>query len=279
VKINNLKQTFFMMIFCLLISCQNNKGTSTGNPVVSLNMTGSSQAALAHSYPQKKSIWDLVMGYAYAFSPPPSNLDSTNLAVSLLEFWISISEIELKYDEFSQPGEVNGNGVNFAGPYVVNLFSNSPSSVAALQVSQSSLRRLKYKTKNIFDLASGAPAGMLNSGIYLQGVVGGNNFIFQSKEQLVFEMAGPNLVTLSSGDHLLLQLQTANLIRKINLSTVLNNTTISESNRVLMTNPCPLIDPSAADIYTCFIKGLSAQTKVGKDDGDFIFGVGEPTIN
>ena len=261
-----------------LISCQN-KGTSTGNPLVSLNMTGSGQSATAAYKHFKNNFWNWFVGTAHAFSTPPTILDSTNLNVSLSEFWISLSEIELKYDETAQVGEVNGDSVEFAGPYTVNLFSNSPMQVAAANLPLNILRRIKYKTKNISDLSSGAPAGMLNSNLYLVGIVNGNNFIFQSREELIIETAGPKLVTLNDGDHLLVQVQTADLVRKINLSSVANNTVIDETNRITFVNPCPLIDASASDIYTCFIKGLATQVKVGKDNGDNIFGVGDDTVN
>ncbi|MFZ3231554.1 MAG: hypothetical protein WA160_15205 [Pseudobdellovibrio sp.] len=269
----------FLAIGLCFFSCSKNNGTSTGNPLVSLNMTGSSQTAIASSNKIRKTIWNWFIETASAFSPPASVLDSTNLNVSLNEFWISISEIELKYDQTAQSGEVDGDSVEFAGPYSVNLFSNSPIVIATGYLPQNLIRRIKYKTKNISALSSGEPSGMINFNLYLSGSVNGNNFVFKSGEQLVIETAGPNLVTLNSGDHLLLQIQTADLIRKINLSTVTNNSIISEGNRLPIANPCPLIDSSAVDVYTCFIKGLAKQTKVGKDNGDNSFGAGDETIN
>lgn len=267
-----------ILVIAGIISCKN-KGTSTGNPLVSLNMTGSAQTATASYKHKKNHFWSWLVGTAYAFAPPPTILDSTNLTVNLSDFWINISEIELKYDETAQAGEVNGDSIGFIGPYTINLFSNSPIPAASANLPLSALRRIKYKTTNISDLSSGAPAGMLNSNLYLTGTINGNNFIFQSSEQLIIETAGPNLVILNDGDSLLLQIQTADLIRKIDLSAVTNNTNINESNRLSFTNPCPLIDASASDVYTCFIKGLAAQTKVGKDDGDNVFGIGDDTVN
>jgi hypothetical protein len=33
-------------------------------------------------------------------------------------------------------------------------------------------------------------------------------------------------------------------------------------------NPCPQIDPNAQDLYRCFRKGLEAQSRFGRDNGD-----------
>lgn len=278
-KKNKLIYLLILALTAEIISCGNSQGTATGNPLVNLNITGAAQPATAYYKKNKKTIWDFLINPSYAFPPPASLLDKSGLPVTLSDFWVSFSEIELKYTTAAEIGEVDGDSIEFAGQYTVNLFSSSPSSVATSSLQRGSIRRIKYKTRNISDLTSGAPGGMLNSSLYLSGNVNGRNFIFKSTEQLTLETSGPNLVTFASGDHLLLQIKTADLIRKIDLSTITNGTTISEGFRVPFANPCPLISATAPDVYTCFIKGIQLQNKVGKDDGDNVFSVGEETIN
>ncbi len=268
-----------LLILCSLFvfySCVKNDGTSTGNPLVSLSITGSQQVATA-SFRYNKYWW--VLKPAYAFAPPPTMLDLSNGTVSLTEFWLNFSNIEFKFDELATAGEVDGNEVKFLGPYLVNIFSSSPQSLGNGLLSQSSIRRIKYRTRKVLDSVNGNPADMINNSVYLAGNINSKSFVFKTTQELQFETSGPNLVTFKSGDVILLQPQTAEMIRKINLSSIIHGDIITESNRKPFTNPCPTIDASAADLYTCFIKGIQVKTKLGKDNGDNVFSPGEPTVN
>lgn len=260
-----------------MYSCTPNKGTSTGNPLVVLNMTGSSAAATAFL---PKNIFSWALPTAYAFPPPASTLDASGSTVILSDFWINISEIEFKMSETTESGEIDGSNVEFAGPYLVNLFSLSPSTLASGELVQNQVRRIKYKTKKVSGVSGGNPAGMNNNSIYLAGSVAGKNFSFTMAQEITFESAGTNLVTFNNNDNFLLQVQTSDLIRKINLTAVNNNDVISDSNKIAAANPCPLIDASAADIFTCFKNGIQQQTKLGKDvNGDNSFDSGDETVN
>lgn len=268
-----------ILIFISLIffySCVKNEGTSTGNPLVSLSMTGSQQAAAA-SVKYNKFWW--LFESAYAFLPPSSILDLSSGNVSLTEFWLNISNIEFKFSELAEVGEVDGNEIKLEGPFNVNIFSNSPQSLGSAVLNQSSVQRIKYRTKKVLDSVSGNPVDMINSSFYLSGSINSRSFVIKSSQELQFETAGPNLVSFNSGDKVLLQLETAELIRKINLSSIVHGDVITESDRKPFANPCPDVDGSAADLYTCFVKGIQLKTKLGKDDGDFIFEPGEPTVN
>lgn len=266
----------FNLLLIYSSGCQN-KGTSTGNPLVSLNITGSSQNAATYVKKYKPLWW--LMDTAIAFPPPASMQDSSNLSVSLSEMWLNVGEFELKFEQTAQSGEVPGAEVEFQGPYTVNLFSNSPMTLATAEISQASMRRLKYKTKRVEATNTQAPPSMTGASLYMSGNVNGNSFEFKTEQEIDFETSGPNLVSFAHGDNLLLQIQTADLIRNINLSAVTNGMMISENNRVNFSNACPNIDASASDLYTCFIKGLQKMAKVGKDDGDFVFENGEDTVN
>lgn len=276
-KTLNLKLGIIFSLLLFYNAGCSNKGTSTGNPLVTLNITGSSQNASTFAKNYKRLWW--LLNTAVAFPPPNSMQDSSNLSVSLSELWLNAGEFELKFEETAQSGEVPGAEVEFKGPYIVNLFSNSPMTLATAAVAQTSMRRLKYKTQRVDASNTEAPVAMIGASIYLTGNVNGNAFEFKSEQEIAFETSGPNLVSFAHGDNLLLQLQTADLIRNINLSAVSNGVVISENNRVSFANACPNIDASASDLYTCFIKGLQKMAKVGNDDGDFVFENGEETVN
>ena len=268
--------TMLLSLTCFY-SCTKNDGTSTGNPLINLNVTGSPQPATA--YFRSNKLWWL-LNTAVAYPPPATILDKVGNNVILNQFWINISEIEFKADEFETSGEIAGSSVEFPGPYLINVFNPNPQSIVSGAVAQNLIRRIKYKTKKVGDVSGGNPAGMVNASIYLTGTINSNNFTIKSGEEVVYETAGPNLVTFYSGDNLLAQVQSAEIIRKIDMSLVPNNAVISESNRINTTNACPEIDSSLSDVYTCFIKAFQKKTKVGKDsDGNFSLEPGEASIN
>ncbi len=273
-----MKIRFLMLgILLTLYSCNKNAGTSTGNPLVSVNMTGSQQNALA-KYKNNKLWW--ILNTAVAYPAPASLLDKSGATVILNDFWINISEIEFKLEETQVAGEVNGSDVEFAGPYLINIFNSNPQSLGSGFVANASIHRIKYKTKKVTDVSGGNPAGMVNYSLYLRGTIDSKAFTLVSGEEIVYETAGPNLVKFNSGEKLLLEVLTADIIRKIDLSLVKAGAIITESYRIPTGSPCPDIDVSASDVYTCFIKAFQQKTKVGKDaNGDFDIEPSEDSIN
>ena len=275
-------KSFFLLpiiLITLLIthSCTGSKGTSTGNPLVAISMTGKSANATAQLQKNKFS-W--LMNTSYALPPPTSMLDSVSSTVTISNFWINISRIELKSTEVADPSEIDGSNIEFAGPYTVNILNSSPQSLASSEISTTTLRRIKYRTKKVIDVSAGNPAGMINYSLYVTAVVAGKNFTLRSGEEIEYETAGPNLVTFANNQNLLMEVLTADIFRKINLSNISNNDVIDESNKITATNACPTIDASANDLYTCFTKAIQKQTKVGKDDnGDSELQSGENAIN
>ena len=132
----------------------------------------------------------------------------------------------------------------------------------------STLRRLKMQLSNVDILPTGAPAGLQNKSFYWKGTVGLRNFTFTSTEGYEYELSGPNNVSLFENSSILLSIQIANLFRKINMSAVTDGAQINQTTRVPATNPCPLINASAADIYTCFKDGLKTESNLGNDQAN-----------
>lgn len=78
---------------------------------------------------------------------------------------------------------------------------------------------------------------------------------------------------------MLIVIRMADLFKKINLSSIVAPTDIHAGNRVNVVNPCPLIDASANDLYTCFRKGISTEGNFGKDDGDKDLDANDETVD
>ena len=75
-------------------------------------------------------------------------------------------------------------------------------------------------------------------------------------------------MNISDTANLVVGIKVADLFKKINLSGITANTLISDTNRVTASSPCVSIDASAADLYTCFRKGLEQAGKFGKDSNN-----------
>lgn len=258
-------------------SCANNKGTSTGNPLVALTVTGATSKATSQLNKQHFPWW---LNEAYALNPPSNMLDAANNSITLSDFWISISKIELKQTEIADASEIDGTDIQFTGPYTINILNPSPSHIASSQLTVNSIRRIKYKIKKVTDLKAGNPSGMVNYSLYISGSVAGKNFVIRSGEEVEYQISGPKLVTLSNNQNLLLEILTAEIFRKIDLTHVSNNDIIDENNKITAPSACPTIDSSANDIYTCFTKAIQQQTKAGKDDNDnYVLDPTEDSIN
>lgn len=269
---------YFVLFLLMLSSCANNDvgGTTTGNPLVTFTMAGSSAPTTVAKQNLKFPLLAGLLTEAVAL-PPPVLKDSTNAVITLSEAWISVKQVEFKSTESPGAGEVDGDSVSFEIPTAINLIAATAQSFGQARIG-SSLRRIKMQLHNVEVLPTGAPAGLNGKSFYWQGMIEARRFTFNSTEGYEYELAGPNGVTLSENSNILLSIQIANLFKKINMTNVVDNTVISQSSRVPAVNPCPLINASAADIYTCFKDGLKSEANLGKDernDGEL---TGDPTI-
>lgn len=279
-------KTFFVSILLFigffLEGCQerSNGGTTTGNPLISLKVTSSSAAAtVAFHRPQFLSPWWIEILRPALALPPPSLVDSTGATVNLSEAWIVVKEIEFKPTETADSSEVDGDSVSLLGPYVIDLLTAHPESLGEVRIPTTTLRRIKMKLYNTDTLPSTAPPALLNKGLYWKGSINGHQFTLSSREGYEYELAGPNGVTLTDNSNILVSIRVANLFKRMNLSSISADVDIDENNRFPATNPCPQIDPSASDLYTCFNKGLKAEADLGKDnDGDDELGSGDDSV-
>ncbi len=253
------------MPFLLLLSCSQN-GTDTGNPVVSLKINGSSNLATV----ARNDFWQKVVDFLVpvATAAPASISDASSRTIILSALWTTMAEIEFETEASASPSEVDGDSVAFAGPFTTNMLVTTVEPVGTATLNISAVRRIKAKLKQTSTLPSGAPLALLNKSIYISGTVGGVAFTFGTTEESEFQVFGPNAVFPASGSEILLQLQIANLFRRIDMSSIAAPTDISAGTPVPTANPCPTIDPSAADLYTCFRKGLETESNLGVDNGD-----------
>lgn len=238
---------------------------SSRSVTTGLTMTGSGQPAVAQTKFQK--LFSLMIPSAVALSPAPL-VDSTNLSVNLTEAWVVIKEIEFEANEVADGSEVDGDEVEFQGPYFVDLLSDAPVSFGNAVLPATGIRRIKMKLHEADSLPASAPVELTSKSIYLNGTVNGIAFSYAADDSTEIEIAGPNAVVPSSAKDMLVVIKTADLFKKIDLSSIVAPTDIHAGNRVNAVNPCPLIDASANDLYTCFRKGLETEGNFGNDDGD-----------
>ncbi len=259
------KIKFLVVIFLMLSgACQKSEtgNTSTGNPLVSLTVTGSGSVASVQAQPRTFWEWLLAPKKAMAL-PAPALFDSAMRAVTLSEFWLGLKDIELKPTETAEAQETSE--VQLVGPFSVDLLANSPVALGNLSAPTLGVRRFRARLEKVDSLSAGAPVELLTNSVILKGSVSGFQFIVALADGIDYEIAGPNLVTLAEGSNLLLSIHTANLLKKIDLAAINADMTIDSSNRVSATNPCPTIQPSATDLYTCFADGMKAEANVGED--------------
>lgn len=276
-----MKKIALMTLLVFTVSCGSNKGTSTGNPLVTLSMASSGTVAtLAKSFYEK--LFSIFVPQSVAMPPPSSMLDSAGNTVVISNFWISLGDIEFKYSEAVEAGEVDGTDVEFKGPYAIDMLSTAPSTVASGNLLSADFRRIKYKLKQVTSLPGTAPAGLQNNAIYISGTVNGKPFAFSTTSEIEMSVAGANLVGAQTNDSLLLQIKLANLVKKINFSAITSNTltAINESNRISMGSAaCPLVDASMTEVYSCIMGGLSSEANLGKDvNGDGELETTEPSV-
>ena len=265
------------LILTIYIGCQKSENTTTGNPFVSLAITSSSANATVVKL--KHNVMDLLMPKAFAYPPPATLLDAVGNTVIIQSVWINIEKIEFKQLELADTSEVDGSDVEFQGPYSIDLLAASPAPIDAGRVSLAQLRRMKVKLAKVTVLPTGAPSGFLTKSIYISGTVNGNSFSYSTEDETVVEIAGPQLVNAVENSTLLLELQTANLIKKTNLTSISGTTNIDDTNRIPIAGLCPNIDTSASDLFTCFRKGFETESNLGRDDdNDFQLDTEEDTV-
>lgn len=265
----------------MVLGCQNNKSgnTTTGNPMISMAITGASSSATVLNMRHQFNIFDLFIQTAFAFPAPTSMVDANGNTVVLSQNWINLGEIEFKTSEVVDSGEIDGSDVDFQGPYAIDMFSTTPQLLGFNIISVDQVRRIKIKLIRTTSTPSGAPVGFLGKSIYISGQVNGQTFSFSTTDESEIQVAGSTVVTPTANKAMLLELKTANLIKKIDLSAITTATNIDDSNKVNVANPCPNIDASATDLFTCFRKGLESESNLGRDDdGNFHLDTNEDTV-
>lgn len=263
-----MRSKYFLLPLLVILfgGCQKkSENTTTGNPSMSMAITSSSSNATAMIY-KKFHFLDFINSPAFAYPAPASLTDSAGNIVILTYNWVTMGEIEFKPTENEGAGEVDGSEIAFAGPYTVDLFSASPSAIGSSVISSAQIQRVKFKLKKTDVLPPAAPSGLAGKSIFISGQVAGHAFSFSTTEESEVQIGGPKSVALSQSKTLLLEVHSANIIKKINLSSITAPVGISESNRVVVANPCPGIDSSATDLFTCFRKGIESESNLGRDD-------------
>ncbi len=240
------------------------KASSGSTATASLVMTGSSQPTTLASYKRSNPLLQLLSPMAIALAPP-AMADSAGSPVQLTQSWVVVKEIEFKLAEVAGSSEVAGSEIEFRGPFVVDLLSSIPASLGTAQVPAGVYKRIKMKLESSATLPAGSPSQLAGKSIYLQGTVAGKSFSYTSQDGSEFKISGAGGVNVSDTASMVIGIKVADLFKLINLNAVTTGVAISESNKVMATNACPNIDASAADLYTCFRKGIEQAGKFGRD--------------
>lgn len=264
-----------LMMGVLATGCNQQSGSKSPGITTGLSMTGSGQPAVANA--RFHQLLNYVVPSAIALTPPML-VDSTNSPVSLSEAWVVIKEIEFEATEVAGGSEVDGDEVEFRGPYFVDLLSDAPVSFGEANVSLAGIRRIKMKLHEAESLPASAPVELTSKSILFKGTVGGIAFSYAADDSTELEIGGPNPVAPSYSQDLLVVIRMADLFKKIDLSSIVAPTDIHAGNRVNVANACPTIDPSANDLYTCFRKGLASEGNFGRDDGDKDLDINDDTV-
>lgn len=238
------------------IACSKHGSTAAAGLV----MTGSSAAATV-----AQNVWQKLFLPSAIANPPPALMDQSGATVLINSAWVVIKEIEFKSTESAVAGE--SLETSLIGPYYVNLISPEATKLDDLAVPDHPIRRVKFKFHKIETAPpENVPSALSGHSIMIEGSVGGAPFTYLAEDSTEVQVGGPHGVIALPGSNLLIAVKVADLVRKINLSSISAATTISTTNRVSGANLCPGIDASAADLYTCFRKGLESEAKLGRDD-------------
>jgi hypothetical protein len=258
-----------------IFGCAQKKDSASTKKLLqsSFAMTGSANPTTVVQYNIFDKIMKFIVPTATAYVPP-SMPDSTGATVSFSEAWIVIKEIEFKAAETlaGETEDESAETTEFKGPYFVNLTSATAQVLDTKSLTEKTYRRIKMGLEAAEDNSavgwpSDAPAGLQNNSMYISGLYNSLAFTFSSHDGSEYTISGANGITPEEGQSLLVSIRFSDIIKKTNLSALAttSNTNISEANRVTATSPCPTIDASAEDLYTCFRKGLENEADFGKD--------------
>ncbi|WP_413943608.1 DUF4382 domain-containing protein [Bdellovibrio sp. HCB-162] len=271
----NVKSVIAGLVALNIVGCSQ---APTEKVSTSLSMTGSSQAATVAKYKIQHPWMSLFMPSAVALTPPAMT-DSSGRNVTLNKAWVVIKEIEFKPNETEDAAEIDGDEIKFRGPYVVDLLSLNPAPFGTAELPTGVYRRIKMKLEKNATLPAEAPMGLSGNSIYFEATVAGNQITYAADDGTEFKISGAGGINLNDNANLLVTIRLADLFKMIDLSGVSSNITITSSSRQPGVNLCPLIDSSAADLYTCIRKGLEKAGKFGKDDdGDHEIEAGEDEV-
>ncbi len=231
-------------------------------PLVSAPVVFTSSAKAPGVAYNKPSLMSLLLPKAVAFIPA-SLRDSNAAVVTLNQAWVAVKTIKFKQAELAAVGE--DNSVKFVGPYFVDLLSTLPIPIDTQSLPAGSYRRIEFVLHAGTTIPAGVPAQLNGNSIYLNGAVNGFSFTYTSTDGAQIMIAGPKGLPLDGSSDILISVRLADIFSKINMAAVNANVAITQANRLPAANPCPLIDASAADIYTCIRRGLELKTQMGLD--------------
>ncbi len=274
-----LNKTLLALTALMTINACSESNTVTPQVTVPFTMAASSSAPTVAKLTPYEKILEFILPSSYAFMPA-SMVDSTGLVISLTNAWIMIDTIEFETDEVGDVAEVDGDEIEFTGPYAVDLLATTATVLDTQTIPQIPFKRIKMKLHMAESAVSGAPGGLTNNSIYITGSIGANSFTYQSSEETEVEIGGPNAVVPVDGQGIAVEIQLANVFKQINLSGIPNGAVISASSRYAGANLCPAIDVSASDVFTCVRNGLEQEADCGSDeDGDGDLEVDEDSVN
>ncbi len=231
-------------------------------PMVSTPVVFTSSAKAPGVAYNKPSFLSLLLTKAVAFAPA-SLRDSNSAAITLSQAWVAVKTVKFKQAETAVTGE--DNSVKFVGPYFVDLLSTMPSPIDTQSLPAGNYRRIEFVLHAGAIVPAGVPAQLVGNSIYLNGAVNGFSFSYTSTDGAQIIIAGPKGLPLDGSSDILISVRLADIFSKINLAAINANVAITQANRVPAANPCPLIDASAVDIYTCIRRGLELKTQMGQD--------------
>jgi hypothetical protein len=276
-----MKLITILVILIISISCKKKESTTTGNPLVNLAFSSSNNtAAVALNFGN----WLQKLFMPVATAAQPSVLtDATSNSVVFDQGWLVIKEIE--FEETETPGveEVDGSEISFRGPYVVNLFTNTPDSLGSSELPNTLFRRIKMKLHTLESPQDSSPSPLTNNSIYFHGTVGGIEFNWLSHDGTEIEIGGANPINIHENMNILLTIRIAPLVAKIDLQDIVTGgipAIISDDNKYITpANRCPTIDTSALTLFDCFRKGLEQQADLGEDvDGSGEIEIDEDSV-
>jgi len=203
-----------ILLCATLIGCnKSDSGSSVTSSGVttSLTMTGSGQPAIAQTSSQK--FFSLFIPSAIALTPPALE-DSNAAPITLSEAWIVVEEIEFEAEELASDSEVDGDEVEFEGPFFVDLLSDAPVSFGDMTLPGTGIKRVKMQLHEAETLPASAPLELDSKSILIKGSVNGVSFSYAADDSTEFEISGSNPVVPSSAKDMLIVIRMADLFKK-----------------------------------------------------------------